>query len=736
MKVTAVVITNLAVSIATTQAANVQTLPITIPKNQYFVTSNLITAIEYLHRAFPTHPSIYIQDGNFVYNHVDPTSGNLTDLVEPSDLYLNAKNFNDVLVGIETVMYNQVPNPDTDPVSPYVISNMKLSTNYITNIASYCFSTSDQGYIASFYNFTATRYNNLFSRENSTALIPFNPISFTNNTNKTITPTPLLYNISIFDDLDGKTFNNTLSIDPNVLASNVMNSMATTLQLLGIQVIVTNGTNTTTTTTTTSASITPATSATQHTSAEPSVTDTNDPGNCGFDCSRLRNDRRRFNMKYPRADTPGAAITISPRPPGSSSGAVEPPKSVTEVTSQITFSQGGSTIAQGLSGSEAHQSLRSRFVSAARKAVAGSQAIARAAKSTLQRGIGTAMKQGMSEALKGTADKASALARNTLERAAGGVASELVEQLGDAAQSSVDKVLEGSERGAIINGMTSFFGFSESVATAAVEAVFANPESSSETTFGKTKLAISEATRSSPEATRSSPGSYPDFESGSVEDWVGRSLDRVLAKKYPGKNINRNSRIGSADTLKTEAFPAAEIDAFRSLVGGVTDKVASSSDFKEETYMGGLSADKPEETFGYQITASREIDESVSGIAAVATENAATTEDNAGFISDAVTASGSQDAFTSKLKNSVLGKRMLKSLGKNFMRARSSEPSGEMNMDAKAQSIYNALGEKAFSGLTKNVRNGLKSTAARAATAKTLVRNAVRSIFRNFSPKR
>ncbi|KAJ3277350.1 hypothetical protein HDU76_010417, partial [Blyttiomyces sp. JEL0837] len=61
-------------------AESATTIPITFPKNQYYVTSNLIAAIEYLHRAFPSHPAVYTQSGNFVYHYVDPISGNVTDL--------------------------------------------------------------------------------------------------------------------------------------------------------------------------------------------------------------------------------------------------------------------------------------------------------------------------------------------------------------------------------------------------------------------------------------------------------------------------------------------------------------------------------------------------------------------------------------------------------------------------------------------------------------------------------
>ncbi|KAJ3267576.1 hypothetical protein HDU76_011727, partial [Blyttiomyces sp. JEL0837] len=137
--------------------SSVQTLPIFIPQNDFFVASNLVTAIEYLHRAFPEHPAVYTQDGNFVFKYNDPISGNVTDFVDVGDLYQGAKSFSDVLIGIETVMFNELPNPDTLPLPTDTIANLKLATNYITNIASYDFSTSDQNMISVFYNFTVTR---------------------------------------------------------------------------------------------------------------------------------------------------------------------------------------------------------------------------------------------------------------------------------------------------------------------------------------------------------------------------------------------------------------------------------------------------------------------------------------------------------------------------------------------------------------------------------------------------
>ncbi|KAJ3300754.1 hypothetical protein HDU76_006027 [Blyttiomyces sp. JEL0837] len=717
MKVTTLLITALT-SLAAIQAATVTTLPLTFPKNQYYVSSNLISAIEYLHRAFPSHPSVYTQDGNFVYNYVDSASGNVTDFVDPADLYLNAQSFNDVLIGIETVMYNQFPNPDTDPIS------LKIATNYITTIASYDFSTSDQDNIASFYNFTVTRYKNLFARENSTALIPLTPISLTNNTNKITTPTPLLFNNSIFDDIDGKTYNDTLTVDPNVLASNVVNTIANTLQLLGIPVNIVNGTNTTTTTTTT-ASITPTSSSTSYTSAEPSVTDTNDPG-CDFTCDRRRRRRENLLRLRARATPDPNAITISAGPSGS--GTTTPATSVSGVTSQITISQGNTPLVSGITGSDPHVSMRAKFSTAFKKVVAGSQAIGKVAKIVLVKGIGTALKEGFIEASKGTGIGASAVVG--LVKAGGVVGAELVENFGDLAPTLVDKFLGGQEKDAMKAAMTSFFGFPENVANDAIEIALSRADYADSTTLAKTKLAIGIAVSKAP------AGTYPDFETGGVEDWVGKSMDKIINKKYPGQNLNRNSKFVPSETVKAEDYPTAEFDALKTVLEGVTDKVATSVEFDEEKFLTGLGNDEPERTFGYEITASRGIDSAVSTIAALTTDNTVTNKDNAGFISDSVTASGGQDAFLSKVKSSVLGKKALKSLGRNAMRARTADSNNNLQMDKNAQSIYNSLGEKAFSGLTKNVRNGLKTTAQRQATTKALVKNNNRTIFRNFSPRR
>ncbi|KAJ3284611.1 hypothetical protein HDU76_008265, partial [Blyttiomyces sp. JEL0837] len=99
----AIVLGSIILSTAVTSAIAQLTVPISFPK-----------------RILRDEP------GNLVFNYVDPVSTNFTDFVDPSDLYRNAKNFYDVLVGIETVMYNGVLNPDTDPVPSTAIANMKI----------------------------------------------------------------------------------------------------------------------------------------------------------------------------------------------------------------------------------------------------------------------------------------------------------------------------------------------------------------------------------------------------------------------------------------------------------------------------------------------------------------------------------------------------------------------------------------------------------------------------------
>ncbi|KAJ3304985.1 hypothetical protein HDU76_005087, partial [Blyttiomyces sp. JEL0837] len=716
-------------AILTAQSAT--TTPITFPRNQYYVTSNLIAAIEYLHRAFPSHPSVYTQSGNFVYHYVDPISGNVTDLVDPSDLFLNAKTLNDVVVGVETVMFNQIPNPDTDPVTSDVIANLKIATNFITNIASYDFSSSDQSNIYSFYNFTATRYKNLFSRENTTTLIPYTPLSLTNNVNATSAPTPLLYNLTVFDAIDGNTYNNTLNGDPRVIASNIMNAMARTLQTFGIPVTVINGTNTTTTTT--SAVITPPPqSTTQYTSAEPTVIDTNDP--CGFDgCFRRR--RRQNHLKRAGGLLDGVEIrTYGTFPSNPSSGQTS---TVSDVTNAITFQQGGTIIEQGLTdfagavgpaeSSQVAISLRSNIAAAFRKAAKGSKDLAKATGSTALKGITTAIKEGFAEAAKGTA--IGGAAKFGLVKAMGVVAADLVENLGEAASPLVNDVLAGAEKTAITTAMTEFFGFPSNLAEEAVGVALSRDDYADSTTLTKTKLAIGIALSKAPE------GAFPEFNDGAIEDWVGRRMDKIIQKKYGNTNINRNSKI-VGEGRGIDKFPNTEFDSLRTVLEGVTDKVPTTVEFDEAKFLGSLG-DSPEGTFGYHITASKGIDDAVTTIAALVTDNSVTSKDNAGFISEAVTAvGGSSDKLVSKIKSTVLGKQALRNLGKNAVRTQTDNGQGELHMDANAQAICKSLGDSAFSGMTKNVRGQLKTSVGRTASTKASVRNTSRTIFRNLAPKK
>ncbi|KAJ3290531.1 hypothetical protein HDU76_007384, partial [Blyttiomyces sp. JEL0837] len=623
-----------------------------------------------------------------------------------------------------------IPNPDTDPVSLDIIANLKIATNYITNIASYDFSTADQGTISSFYNFTATRYQNLFSRDNTTTLIPLNPILLTNNVNATATPTPLLYNITVFDDIDGNTYNNTLNDDPNLIASNIMNAMAKTLQTFGIPVTIVNGTDPTSSAT---PIITPTPQSTaQYTSAEPSVTDTNDP--CGFDgCFRRR--RRTNQHLFKRMPGPtGLEISFLSSGGATSSGG---PSSVGQVTNGITFSQAGDAIVKGLTdfagavGSVANSqqalSLRSNIAAGFRQAVQGSQTIAKATGTTALHGIQTALKEGFAEASKGTA--AGPSAKVGLIKAAGVVAAELVENLGDAAAPLVNDFLAGAEKTAMTTAMTEFFGFPAGLAEDAVGIALSRADYADSTTLTKTKLAIGIAVSKAPE------GAFPDFNDGGIEDWVGRSMDRIIQKKYDNKNINKNTKI-VGEGREIEKFPTAEFESLRTVLEGVTDKFARSVEFDEEKFLGDLGSTEVEGTFGYHITASKGIDDAVTTIAALTTDNSVTSKDNAGFITDSVASEGSSDKLVNKIKSTVLGKQALRSLGKNAMRARSDNGQGELQMDTHAQTICNSLGENAFSGMTKNVKTQLKTSVAGPASTKSTVKNAGRTIFRNLAPKK
>ncbi|KAJ3304984.1 hypothetical protein HDU76_005086, partial [Blyttiomyces sp. JEL0837] len=570
---------------------------------------------------------------------------------------------------------------------------------------------------------------NLFSRDNTTTLIPFTPLSLTNNVNATSVPTPLLYNLTVFDAIDGKTYNNTLNGDPQALASKIMNVMAKTLQSFGIPVTIINGTNTTTTT---SAVITPPPqSTTQYTSAEPTVIDTNDP--CGFDgCFRRRNGRRQLLAKRVGGILDGVEIRTYGTFP--STGGQQP--SVRDVANSITFTQGGNIIEQGLTdfagavgpaeNSEVAISLRSNIAAAFRKAAQGSKDLAKATGSTALKGITTAIKEGFAEAAKGTAVGASA--KFGLVKAMGVVAADLVESLGEAAAPLVNDVLAGAEKTAITTAMTEFFGIPADRAEEAVGLALSRDDYADSTTLTKTKLAIGIAITKAPD------GAFPDFNDGSIEDWVGRRMDKIVQKKYGNQNLNRFSKV-VGEGRGIDKFPTTEFDSLKTVLEGVTDKVATSVEFDEAKFLGTLG-EQPEGTFGYQITASKGIDDAITTIAALVTDNSVTSKDNAGFISEAITAvGGSSDKLVSKIKSTVLGKQALRNLGKNAMRTQSDSGQGELRIDPHAQAICSALGESAFSGMTKNVRGQLKTTVGRAA-GKASVTNNSRTIFRNLAPKK
>ncbi|KAJ3330376.1 hypothetical protein HDU76_005817 [Blyttiomyces sp. JEL0837] len=728
------VLAALALTTSVVMATVPDTLPIVIPKNEYFVASNLITSIEYLHRAFPEHPSIYTQNGNFVYKYIDPVSGNLTDFVDVGDLYQNAKSFNDVLVGIETVMFNQLPNPDTDPLPIDSVANLKLAVNYITNIASYDFSTSDQSYIASFYNFTIGRYSNLFSRENTTSLIPLKPLNLTNNPSVIAVPTPLKYNISIFDAIDGPTFNNTLSQNGTQLQIKVLNIIADTMKALGIPVTLLNGTNPTTTTASSSITPTPAPTSV-YTTPEPSVTDPNDPG--GFRRRRRGHNHHHNQNQHLHARMDPLAAGFSGFLVSTGAGSSSGPTTVNGVLDTIGFmDSAGKVVVSGLrtagsAASTAASSLRSTVALGTADSIKTVAELTKGAQTSLNSGIQAGIKAGFAEGAKGsgvgTSAKAGALAL------AGAVSSDLVGALGTFAAPIIDQASGATEQLAMETALTSFFGVSAADAKEAASVTQDTESLKGATTFAKTLHAIGYLTSKN-------PGLHPDLEHNSPEEIVGARIDSILADKYSSHTppLTRNSQFKGVG--KQKDFPAAEFNALRDVLEGQTDRVATNVEFDEAKFMSDLApagqAHPAEETFGYHITAAKGIDEAVTAIGTLTTDNAVTTGTNADFVESKVTAMGGSDALVSKLKATPNGKAALQKLGKNLLRARTRDNANEdLKMDADAARIYNAIGDKGFGsgGVTDNVRSNLKSTAARAASAKKFINNKTRQISRNLS---
>ncbi|KAJ3268987.1 hypothetical protein HDU76_011348, partial [Blyttiomyces sp. JEL0837] len=403
---------------------------------------------------------------------------------------------------------------------------------------------------------------------------------------------------------------------------------------------------------------------------------------------------------------------------------------VSDVTKGITITQGGTTISQGISRDDSKPQLsqRSRFASVFQKSIDTGRQIAAATKNSIVNAGQTIVKEAAIESSKGTGIGASA--QVGLIKAAGVVGADVVGSLGDAGSSIVDNYASGVEKTAMVTAMTEFFGFPEGLAKDAVDIATSRIDYKDSTTLTKTKLAISAALAKSP------PGAFPEFNDGGIEEWVGRRMDKIIQKKYENKNINKNSKI-VGEGREIEKFPTAEFESLRTVLEGVTDKVATTVEFDEAKFLGDLDLMiDAEETFGYHITASKGIDDAVTTIAALVTDNSVTNQDNVGFITDAIASDGSSDKLVGRIKSTGLGKQALNKLGKNAMRARSDNGEGELQMDENAQTICNALGDKAFSGLTKNVKAQLKSTMARPASTKTTVKNAGRTIFRNLAPKK
>ncbi|KAJ3301028.1 hypothetical protein HDU76_005883, partial [Blyttiomyces sp. JEL0837] len=491
------------------------TLPIAIPHNQYFVASSLISAVEYLHRAFPDHPAVYTQEGNFVYNYIDPVSGNLTDLVDVGDLYLNAQSLNDVLVGIEDVMFNELPNPDTAPIPTDAIADLKIAFNYITNIASFDYSKSDQAYIASFYNFTITRYKNLFARENTTLLLPLKPLNLTNSTLAITGQTPLHYNISIFDDIDGHTFNNTLSQNGTEVEFRVAQLLTNYFNALGIPTTFLNATTNATTPSASSITPTPV-STTVYTTPEPSVTDTNDPGGFG----------RRNHHLIPGSATEQIDISVNEASGSGSTG--RSPTSVTQALSNVR-------VANELTHTLSNLLQMGNSPVSVRALVGGmavhTQQLARAVSDVdilLREPVGDGLRGISAEAAKGNG--IGSVGRGGLATVSGSSASRIANYFGDSGTTvqAVQQVSNTAEEGVMVNALTSFYGVSTNDANEAISASKENPSYQTSTTFSKIRQCVAHIAGN--DATRQA---YPDLHQNSPENVIGARMDSIIASKYP-----------------------------------------------------------------------------------------------------------------------------------------------------------------------------------------------------------
>ncbi|KAJ3307533.1 hypothetical protein HDU76_004587 [Blyttiomyces sp. JEL0837] len=689
-------------------ATPIQTLPITIPQNSYFVASNLIAAVEYLHRAFPEHPDVYTREGNVVFKYIDPISGNITDVVDVSDLYHNAKSLSDVVIGMETVMFNSIPNPDTAVIPDDSIANLKLATNYITNIASYDFSSSDQAIISSFYNFTVSRYQNLFKRDNTTALIPFKPLSLTNNPQATTVPTPLYFNVSIFDAIDGPQLSNTTAISAST-QTNMVNLMVSILQAYGLPVEVINGSNPTTT----SAIITPTPTTTIFTTPEPTVSDPNDDGGFG---RRRRHGRRNHQQNlFPRTGTP-------------------PPSPITPF--QIVVEQNAITLGQNNQRFPVARAL----LSSARANIANSfehavivgtavKTVANYAKIGVQAGL-TAIGLEL-----GKSNSFSEKVTTIFVKAGAAVVNEILNDVGDLGGAVADFAYGIAENDAMRNALTIFFGADESLANRAIETVRGNPSLKTATTFAKTMYAVRLVASFD-------PNRNPDLQKASYEDIIGARVDRIVDANYKQNSafaLSRFTKVSGLSKKEGGTFPQAEFDSLRTVMEGVTDHVATEVEFDEEKFLGGLNAlgFQPEETFGYYVTAAKGIDTAVTTIAALTTTDADTKDISNGDFLEAKNTElgqGNGKGLAGSLKQSQQGKNAMRALAKNLLRARAKDTTtGELKMDEQAMKIFDAIGGEGFKAVTtNNIHTTLRATAGRGAIgSKNVINSKNRAIFNN-----
>ncbi|KAJ3319895.1 hypothetical protein HDU76_000428 [Blyttiomyces sp. JEL0837] len=700
-----------------------QTLPITIPQNSYFVASNLITAVEYLHRAFPEHPDVYTREANTVFHYIDPISGNITDVVDASDLYNNAQTFSDVVIGIETVMYNQIPNPDTAVVPADTIANLKRVTNYIANIASYDFSTSEQALISNFYNFTVARYRNLFSRDNTTTLIPFKALSLTGNPQATNVPTPLNFNTSIFDDIDGVQLNNTAEIS-EATQTDMLNLMVGILQAYGLPVQVIDESNVTTTTS--ASSITPAPPTTIFTSAEPTVSDPFDDGGFG----RRRRARGRRDHFQQRNHNLFPRVTDNS---GTGSGSASTPYQVLRdnngspsrrTVAVKYFSQKVKMVQSGASSVRAE--MANRYQSAARTGETLKTA-GNVAKVALQAAT-TAVAVEM-----GTKSSISQKLATGFVKGLGAGVSEALNVAGSAGGVASDILFGLEENTAMKNALVTFFGIDEGLAAEAMEITNSHPSMKTATTFSKTMNAV----RYVASLDRNF---HPDLQKESYEDIIGARVDTIVKGKFDSaKHPNVGKGTSVQALAKKEDFPRAEFDSLRTVMEGATDHVATEVEFDEEKFSAALHTGQTplEETFGYYITAAKAIDNAVTKIAALTTDDADIKDiSNADFLTakEAEMSQAGGKGLATALKKNQPGRLALRALAKNLLRARVKDSAtGELKMDEQALKVYTAIGEDGFkNAVTFNVRANLKATAARGSIgSRNVINNRNRAIFNN-----